>query len=163
MASSGERLEGESFSSDRLGTSPKIRAGHDPVDIRNPHMPHANRQASAGGRGSDMELSQSQISTCSSPPLLLPPPLSAASVHASKGSMGADTLAESDTLTLDGASGKSGCEEETAGQAPAHVLLQPHHSAPARIPDDRVSLDPTDMPSTTGDGGVAKDECAAPS
>lgn len=159
MAASGERVEAESFSSERLGTSPKIRAGHDPVDIRNPHLPHTHRQVSADARGSDMELSHSQFSTCSSPPLLLPP-TDALRLHGTgKSSTGAETLAESDTLTLDGASVKSGCEGEMPEPPPGRPLIRPLHSAPARMPDDSASLDPTDMPA---DGTIADDECVAP-
>lgn len=167
MVSSGERVEAESASSisDMHGASPKIQAGQHAVEILNPQLPTHNQAASTDARGSDMEFSVSQFSASSSAPLLTPPPFRGTEMHGSKGSMGgADTLGESDTL--DGASAKSGCQEE----APAHtgqtslppLLMQPQHSASARIPDDTISLDPTDMSGAAGDNGVADDSCAAP-
>lgn len=146
ITSSRDRAEQESVSSvsDRQGHSPKIRA--------------AEQRESMDARGSDMELSQSQFSCCSSPPLLLPPPFRSTIMHGSKASTGADTTtAESDTLTLDGPGARSGCEEEAPGSP---VRSHPLHSAPARMPPD--SSTPDGLERTEGGSGAADDLCASP-
>lgn len=160
---SGERVDVESVSSlsGRLGVSPTILAGQQ-ADISNPQLPSHRQGAAADSLGSDMELSQSQCSGSCSPPLLLPQPFRETAIHASKGSMGACTLGESDTLTLDEPGARSGCEEEVPRSAASRPpVMRPLHSAPPSMPDDTASLDPTGMSGTTGDSGVAEDLCVS--